>query len=149
MNESINHLPTRRQKALLDFISNFIEANGYSPSYREIQEGMGYKSTATVSIHVNNLINKGLIIRNSRYARSIEPVDLNSIGSFTSNQIQPNQEKWLVEKVEHLFKEAEGDLNQLAIKDLEALVITLRMLGLDGAAQSFTLRLGNLKNKIA
>ena len=49
---------TRRQKEVLDFISGFVERNGYSPSFEEIAKGLDLKSLATVHKHITNLQNK-------------------------------------------------------------------------------------------
>ena len=54
---------TRRQKEVIDFLSNFTQKNGYSPSYEEIAHGLGLTSLATVHKHVTNLQNKGLLQR--------------------------------------------------------------------------------------
>lgn len=143
--------PTRKQKALLDYIANFIEENGYSPSYREIQEGMGYSSIATVAIHVNNLIKRGQLVKRSRYARSLELTGAAEPTKITSNQVSPKEEKWLVEKVEHAFIQAEGQATGLlsdSIDNLYVLVGALKVLGLEGAAQSFMPRLNTLKQKL-
>ena len=43
---------TKKQVELLNFIEVFIEESGYSPTYREIARGMGYRSVATVSKHI-------------------------------------------------------------------------------------------------
>jgi repressor LexA len=63
---------TRRQKEVLDFISNFTQRNGYSPSYEEIARGLGLRSLATVHKHITNLHNKGLLQRAHNRSRSIE-----------------------------------------------------------------------------
>src|SRR6266571_1666602 len=39
---------TRRQKQVLDFLVDFINKRGYSPSFEEIGKGMGLSSLATV-----------------------------------------------------------------------------------------------------
>ena len=66
--------PTKKQKELLGFIEQFIAANGYSPSYREIMQGLHYTSVATVALHVNNLIKRGHLQKRDRSARSLEVV---------------------------------------------------------------------------
>lgn len=140
--------PTRKQKVLLDFIANFIAQNGYSPSYREIQDGLGYASIATVAIHVNNLIKRGQIVKRNNRARSLELTGATSPVKITSNQVLPKQEKWLVEKVDHAFKEVELNATDLAVESLDHLVVlisALRILGMEGAAQSFVPRLNALK----
>jgi repressor LexA len=63
---------TRRQKEVIDFLSNFTQKNGYSPSYEEIAHGLGLTSLATVHKHVTNLQNKGLLQRAHNRSRSID-----------------------------------------------------------------------------
>jgi repressor LexA len=63
---------TRRQRELYDFISEFVQKNGYSPSYDEIRVGMGLNSLATVHKHISNLEKKGLLTRDYNRSRSID-----------------------------------------------------------------------------
>jgi len=63
---------TRRQKEVLDFISGFVQRNGYSPSFEEIARGLQLKSLATVHKHVTNLQTKGLLQRSHNRSRSID-----------------------------------------------------------------------------
>jgi len=63
---------TRRQRQLYDFISEFVQKNGYSPSFDEIRVGMGLNSLATVHKHVSNLEKKGLLTRDYNRSRSID-----------------------------------------------------------------------------
>jgi len=63
---------TRRQKEVLDFISGFVQRNGYSPSFEEIARGLNLKSLATVHKHITNLQNKGLLQRAHNRSRSID-----------------------------------------------------------------------------
>src|SRR5271163_597425 len=63
---------TRRQKEVLDFLTDFVKKNEYSPSYDEIARGLGLKSLATVHKHITNLANKGLLQRSHNRSRSIE-----------------------------------------------------------------------------
>src|SRR5580698_5705693 len=90
--------PTKKQKELLSFIESFITEHGYSPSYREIMQGLNYTSVATVALHVGNLIKRGHIRKRDRSARSLEVVQLSEPVKVTSNQIAAGEEKWLVEK---------------------------------------------------
>jgi SOS-response transcriptional repressor LexA len=142
--------PTKKQKELLDFISSFITEHGYSPSYREIMSGLNYTSVATVSMHVNNLIKRGHLNKRDRSARSLEVVAANEQPKVTSNQVAPSEEKWLVEKVEHAFSQIEnvgGALAEASLDHLYVLIGALKVLGLDGAAQSFMPRLTELKQR--
>src|SRR6266436_8160078 len=63
---------TRRQRQVYDFISEFVQRNGYSPSFEEIGEGMGLSSLATVHKHISNLEKKGLLTRDYNRSRSID-----------------------------------------------------------------------------
>ncbi|UCF69486.1 MAG: transcriptional repressor LexA [Acidobacteriota bacterium] len=65
---------TRRQKQIYDFVRQFIDANGYSPSLEEIGRHFGLSSVATVHKHVTNLVRKGLLRRSWNQNRSIEVV---------------------------------------------------------------------------
>jgi repressor LexA len=63
---------TRRQKEVLDFISNFVDNNGYSPSYEEIARGLNLASLATVHKHISALDAKHYLRRSYNQSRSIE-----------------------------------------------------------------------------
>jgi repressor LexA len=63
---------TKRQKEVLDFISRFVDHNGYSPSYEEIAEGLALASIATVHKHISSLESKGYLRRGFNQSRSIE-----------------------------------------------------------------------------
>src|SRR3954465_5844254 len=63
---------TKRQRQMYDFIAQFVEGHGYSPSFEEIGEGMGLNSLATVHKHVTNLEKKGLLTRDYNRSRSID-----------------------------------------------------------------------------
>src|SRR5438105_4933469 len=63
---------TRRQRQMYDYISDFVQRNGYSPSFEEIGEGMGLSSLATVHKHISNLEKKGLLTRDYNRSRSID-----------------------------------------------------------------------------
>lgn len=71
--------PTKRQKQFLDFIEEFTEANGYSPSIRDIGEGLKLSSTASVKKMLDRLAESGFIRRASSSARGIELIRKRSI----------------------------------------------------------------------
>ncbi|HUD10487.1 MAG TPA: hypothetical protein VMR28_02320 [Candidatus Saccharimonadales bacterium] len=145
-----NLRPTKKQKELLSFIESFIAEHGYSPSYREIMKGLNYTSVATVALHVNNLIKRGQLRKRDRSARSLEVVKASEVPKLATNQVRPSDEKWLVEKVNYFFHEAEqiAKPEQTHIDQLYVLVGALKVLGLDGAAQSFIPRLTTLKQPV-
>ena len=53
-----------RQNEILTFIKKYIAKNNYSPSIREIGNGVNLHSPATVHVHIKNLIDKGYLKRN-------------------------------------------------------------------------------------
>jgi repressor LexA len=63
---------TRRQKEVMDFLSKFINKNGYSPSYEEIASGLGLASLATVHKHIQALESKQYLRRSYNHSRSLE-----------------------------------------------------------------------------
>jgi repressor LexA len=67
---------TRRQREVYDFLQNFIDEHGYSPSFEEIGAGLGLSSLATVHKHLNNLQEKGLLKRDYNRSRSIDVVKM-------------------------------------------------------------------------
>lgn len=142
--------PTKKQRELLTYIENFIGEHGYSPSYREIMSGVGYTSVATVALHINSLIKRGHIKKRDHSARSLEVVNIEDSPQLQTNEIKPGDEKWLVDKVEYKFSQAEQQpgLENSELDGLYVLIGALKVLGLDGAAQSFIPRLSDLKNRV-
>jgi len=63
---------TKRQKEVLDFVSDYIEKNGYSPSYEEIASALSLASLATVHKHVLALETKQYVRRSFNQSRSLE-----------------------------------------------------------------------------
>jgi repressor LexA len=63
---------TKRQKQVLDFVADFVERNGYSPSYEELAGGLGLASLATVHKHVLALETKNYLRRSYNQSRSLE-----------------------------------------------------------------------------
>ena len=63
---------TRRQKEVYDFLAQFVDKYGYSPSFEEIGDGLGLSSLATVHKHISNLEEKGLLKRDYNRSRSID-----------------------------------------------------------------------------
>jgi repressor LexA len=65
----------KRQREVLGFLRKFISNKGFAPTIREIAEGIGIKSPATVEEHLQALERKGVIkrIRGKRRAIAIMP----------------------------------------------------------------------------
>jgi SOS-response transcriptional repressor LexA len=143
--------PTKKQKELLNFIEEYINARGYSPSYREIMNGMQYTSVATVSLHVTSLIKRGHLQKRDRSARSLEVVKptINSQSKVSPKQLRTSEAKWLVEKVEQFFKDVEQSpaVIEKEIDKLYVLIGALKVLGQEGASQAFIPRLTEIKKR--
>jgi repressor LexA len=63
---------TKRQKEVLDFIADFVEENGYSPSYEELAQGLKLASLATVHKHIQALESRNYLRRLFNQSRSLE-----------------------------------------------------------------------------
>lgn len=63
---------TRRQKEVLDFIADFVDDNGYCPSFEEIAQGLHLASLATVHKHISALEGKNYLKRGYNQSRSLE-----------------------------------------------------------------------------
>lgn len=64
----------KRQRQILDYISQYIQLNGTSPTLQEIADAMGLSSLATVHEHLQALVKKGVIKRYEGAVRGIEVV---------------------------------------------------------------------------
>ena len=67
---------TKKQTLILDFINDFTNTHGFSPSYREIMNGIGLSSVSSVAEHIENLVLKGALKKSPGAARSLEVIDL-------------------------------------------------------------------------
>jgi repressor LexA len=63
---------TKKQRDILEFIRNFIDDNGYAPSYREIAHYFELSSTGTVAEYINILEEKGYLTKDAMEARAIQ-----------------------------------------------------------------------------
>ena len=67
---------TKKQREILDFLTQYGDTHGYAPSFEEIAERFGYTSLATVHEHLSNLERKGYIKRSYNESRAIEILPL-------------------------------------------------------------------------
>ena len=63
---------TERQKAILEFIADYQQENGISPTHREIRDEFGYSSFGTVYKHLKLLQQKGYLHRDWNQKRGLE-----------------------------------------------------------------------------
>jgi repressor LexA len=64
-----------RQRKIYEFLQEYVEANGYPPTVREIGKAVGIKSTSLVSYYLKSLDKKGLIDREPSVSRGIRLAD--------------------------------------------------------------------------
>ena len=65
----------KRQKQIVDFISQYIQKYATSPTLQEIADALGVSSLATVHEHLQTLVKKGVIRRFEGAVRGIELLD--------------------------------------------------------------------------
>ncbi|HPF82957.1 MAG TPA: transcriptional repressor LexA [Bacilli bacterium] len=63
---------TKRQEEILNYIKEYIVSHGYPPTVREIGKDLGVSSPATIHTHLNKLVEKGFIKKDSSKNRAIE-----------------------------------------------------------------------------
>lgn len=98
---------TKKQQAVLNFLEDFTEENGYSPSYREIMMGLGLSSVSVVAEHIDNMVSKGILKKVPGAARSLEVLDFRhaeTVELFKSrlNECTDEERKVLLEAAEIL-----------------------------------------------
>lgn len=70
--EAGTHPLTEIERKILDFMVQYLRANTYQPSIREIGERFGIKSTKTVSEHLQSLADKGCLERDPSRSRGVK-----------------------------------------------------------------------------
>lgn len=53
---------SNKQELILEFVNRFVQENGFAPSIREIGAAVDLRSTASVSYHLQQLQQKGLLL---------------------------------------------------------------------------------------
>lgn len=144
---------TKKQRELLAWVDGFIKEHGYGPSYREIMNGLGYKSVSTVAVHIDGLIERGYLRKRDNSARSLEVVSadygtgagpgaINKVSSASSSR-----EKWLVEAVTERFSRYEAAPNPQLLDELYVLIGALKVLGFETAYEAMRTRLGEVTKR--
>jgi repressor LexA len=75
-----------RQRQILDFVAQYIQANGYSPTLQEIAQALGVRSLATVHEHLQAMERKGVIKKYEGSVRGIEILDKSVAGRGQSGE---------------------------------------------------------------
>lgn len=72
------HMPVtlyKRQRQIVDYLTQYIQQNGFSPTLQEIATAIGVSSLATIHEHLEALIRKGVIRKYEGAVRGIEMID--------------------------------------------------------------------------
>ena len=81
---------SNKSSLILDYVNQFIQENGYAPSIREIGEAVGLRSTASVSYHLHQLQEKGLLLspgskgRKRAISTGVRPGQIPVVGLVTA-----------------------------------------------------------------
>ena len=98
---------TKKQLAVLDFLRDFIDEKGYSPSYREIMTGLSLSSVSAVAEHVENLVEKGVLKKVPGEARSLVVLDYEhkeTVALFEEKmRTATEEEKVILEKAKEIL----------------------------------------------
>lgn len=65
----------KRQREILDFLRQYIQKRGFSPTLQEIADALDLSSLATVHEHLQALVKKGVIKRYEGAVRGLEVLD--------------------------------------------------------------------------
>lgn len=87
----------KRQREILDFVSQFIQKHGFSPTLQEIADALGLSSLATVHEHLKALVKKGVVkkyqgavrgikVLDQKIASALEGIELPLIGYIAAGQ---------------------------------------------------------------
>jgi repressor LexA len=77
----------KRQRQIMDYISQYIQKNGFAPTLREIADAINVSSLATVHEHLKALEKKNMIKKHKGATRGIDLVDKNFINVTDSVEL--------------------------------------------------------------
>lgn len=63
---------TKRQKEIYDYVKNYIETKGISPTFDEIRKRLKLSALSTIHQHIEAIIDKGFLTKNDKLTRGIE-----------------------------------------------------------------------------
>lgn len=152
--------PTKKQRDLLTFIEQFIAEHGYSPSYREIMNGLNYTSVATVSLHINSLIRRGHLMKRDRSARSLEVVKHGTTAAAApaptagpkpdGDTVKSPEELWLEERIDaFVLSLTASELSPENVLKLQVVHEAMVLLELDQLAEDTAAKLSALQARLA
>ena len=92
---------TDRQQEILNFIQDYVDFNGFPPTYREIGKKFNIASTFGVKRHIDALIKKGFLNSANNLSRTLSLV-------INNNPIQKNPDKSVVLEIPVVGRVAAG-----------------------------------------
>ena len=138
--ESLTEIETK----ILDFMVQYLRANTYQPSIREIGERFGIKSTKTVSEHLQSLADKGCLERDPSRSRGVKilGVDLSAdtvavpcFSEMPENGPGPNADMYLSmdrqlgsENGSFIVRAGAGDLAVLGVAEGDFVLVSPALL---------------------
>lgn len=131
---------TEIERKILDFMVQYLRANTYQPSIREIGERFGIKSTKTVSEHLQALADKGCLERDPSRSRGVKilGVDLSAdtvavpcytnvpgtAGRESTDQVVSVDRQLGCEDGSFIVRAAAGDLAVLGVAEGDLVLVT-------------------------
>ena len=64
-----------KEQAVFDYVCKISAKQGYAPSVRDICQALGYKSTSTVQMYLDRLLEYGYLCREAGKKRSLRPAE--------------------------------------------------------------------------
>ena len=90
---------TPKQHALWEFIKDYTNQNGYSPSFEEMKDFMGLKSKSGIHRLLKGLENQNVVSRTPHQHRGVALPDIQEISNENIENINTNEnEKSIKEK---------------------------------------------------
>lgn len=71
------HVLYNKERQVLDFITQYMQRNGFAPTLREIAEGLNVNAVSTIHEHLQSLAYKGFIKKTPGFERGLEIVTQN------------------------------------------------------------------------
>ncbi len=84
---------SERHRKIMEFLTKFQDANGYSPSIRQIGDSINVKSTSLVDYYLNQLLEMGYIERENRISRSIRVLQSVTAGQTITEKVGETLQK--------------------------------------------------------
>lgn len=94
---------TEHAAKTLSFVQGFIDTNGWSPSYQEISQALGFGSKATVARTVNSLIERGYLAKRPEMKRSITVLRRPSGAVAASDIVPPSKNTDRYHEIEEIL----------------------------------------------